>query len=67
MTMNYEIRVRGRVGNHLAESLGMAAEVEPVETVLRGAVLDQQGLHSILDELQEIGLELVEVRRLPGD
>ena len=67
MTMNYEIRVRGRVGDHLAEALGLAAEVEPVETVLRGPVLDQQGLHGILDELQEIGLELVEVRRLPGD
>jgi hypothetical protein len=35
--------------------------------VLRGAVLDQQGLHTLLDEIQEIGLELVEVRRLPGD
>ena len=67
MTMNYEIRVRGRVGEHLAEALGLAAEVEPVETVLRGAVLDQQGLHTLLDEIQEIGLELVEVRRLPGD
>jgi len=65
--MNYEIRVRGRVGDHLAEALGLAAEVEPVETVLRGAVVDQQGLHTLLDEIQEIGLELVEVRRLPSD
>ena len=67
MPLNYEIRVRGRVGDHLAEALGMAAEVEPVETVLRGSVLDQEGLHGILDQLQEIGVELVEVRRLPSD
>ncbi|HET6550277.1 MAG TPA: hypothetical protein VFG79_17575 [Solirubrobacter sp.] len=67
MPLNYEIRVRGRVGEHLADALGLAAEVEPVETVLRGPVVDQEALHSVLDQLQEIGLELVEIRRLPGD
>jgi hypothetical protein len=67
MSLNYEIRVRGRVGDHLAEALGMAAEVEPVETVLRGPVIDQKGLHGILEHLQEMGIELIEVRRLPGD
>ena len=65
MTLNYEIRVRGRVGDHLADALGLAAEIEPVETILRGPVIDQEGLHGILDRLQEMGLELVEVRRLP--
>jgi hypothetical protein len=65
MTLNYEIRVRGRVGEHLAEALGLAAEVEPVETVLRGPVADQEGLHGLLGHLQDLGLELVEVRRLP--
>jgi hypothetical protein len=63
--LNYEIRVRGRVGEHLAESLGLHAEVEPVETVLRGAVDQQDGLREILDQLQEMGLELLEIRRLP--
>ena len=57
MTLNYEIRVRGRVGDHLADALGLAAEIEPVETVLRGPVIDQEGLHGILDRLQEMGLE----------
>jgi hypothetical protein len=66
MSLNYEIRVRGRVGDHLADALGLAAEIEPVETVLRGPVGDQEGLHGILDRLQEMGLELVEVRRLPA-
>jgi hypothetical protein len=67
MALNYEIRVRGRVGEHLAEALGLAAEVEPVETVLRGPVTDQDGLHGLLGHLQDMGLELVEVRQLPGD
>jgi hypothetical protein len=29
-------------------------------------VIDQERLHGILDDLQEMGLELVEVRRLPS-
>jgi hypothetical protein len=67
MPLNYEIRVRGRVGDHLADALGLAAEVEPVETVLRGPVHGQDGLHDLLAQLQEMGLELVEVRQLPPD
>jgi hypothetical protein len=65
MRLHYEIRVRGRVGDELADSLGLAAEVEPVETVLRGRVADQEALHGVLGQLQELGLELVELRRLP--
>jgi hypothetical protein len=67
MALNYEIRVRGRVGDHLADALGLAAEVEPVETVLRGPVQGQDGLHEILAQMQDMGLELLEVRRLPPD
>lgn len=63
--LNYEIRVRGRVGDDPAAALGLAVEVEPVETVLRGSVADQEGLHGVLGRLQDIGLELVELRRLP--
>jgi hypothetical protein len=66
MSLNYEIRVRGRVGDHLVDALGLAAVVEPVETVLRGPVVDQEGLRGILDQLQDLGLELIEVRRLPA-
>jgi hypothetical protein len=65
MTRNYEIRIRGRVGKHIVETLGLDAEVEPVETVLHGPVADQAALHGLLDRLQALGLELVEVRRLP--
>jgi hypothetical protein len=67
MPLHYEIRVRGRVGDDLADALGLAAEVEPIETLLRGPVAGQDGLHDILAQLQDMGLELVEIRRLPGD
>jgi hypothetical protein len=67
MTLSYEIRVRGRVGEHLARELGLAAQVEPVETVLRGAMGGQDDLHELLAELQDLGLELLEIRRLPAE
>ena len=36
-----------------------------VETVLHGPVRDQAELHGLLDRIKTLGLELVEVRRLP--
>ena len=41
------------------------ATVEPVETVLRGAIVDRPALHGVLDRLRTSGHELIEVRRLP--
>jgi len=62
----YEIRVRGRVSDATLAGLeGMEADVAPTETVLQGPVVDQAGLHGLLDRIQSLGLELVEVRRLP--
>src|SRR3954470_5609500 len=66
MSLNYEIRVRGRVGDQLLDALALAAEVAPVETVLRGPVVDQEHLRGTLDRLLDLGLELIEVRRLPA-
>jgi hypothetical protein len=63
---SYEIRVRGRMTDSLVAAFeGMQASVEPVETVLHGPVEDQAALYGLLDRIQALGLELVEVRRLP--
>jgi hypothetical protein len=67
MSLSYEIRVRGRVDAHLAQELGLDAHVEPVETILHGALQGQDDLHEVLAQLQDLGLELVEIRRLPAD
>jgi hypothetical protein len=66
-TADYEIRVKGRVSEQLLSAFdGMDASVQSVETVLRGPVLDQAALHGLLDRVQALGLELVEVRRVPA-
>ena len=62
----YEIRVRGRVSEAALSSFdGMRADMAPAETVLHGPVTDQARLHGLLDRIQSLGLELLEVRRLP--
>jgi hypothetical protein len=63
----YEIRIKGRLSDSvLAAFEGLTATVEPVETVLHGPVGDQSSLHGLLDRIQSLGLELVEIRRLPA-
>jgi hypothetical protein len=63
---SYEIRIRGQLtGSLLAAFEEMEATLEPVETVLHGPVQDQAALYGLLDRIQSLGLELIEVRRLP--
>jgi hypothetical protein len=63
---SYEIRIKGRLSDSLLAAFeGLTASVEPVETVLHGPVQDQSSLHGLLDQIQSLGLELVEIRRLP--
>jgi hypothetical protein len=59
----YEIRVRGRLSDELAGSLGLRADVHPVETTLYGDIRDRVELNSLLHRLADLGLEVVEFRR----
>jgi hypothetical protein len=64
---DYEIRIKGRVGDSMLSAFeGLAVTIEPVETVLYGPIADQNTLHELLAKLQTLGLEVVELRRLPG-
>jgi hypothetical protein len=64
-TLHYEFRVRGRVADHLADALGLVIQSEPVESVLHGPVSDPDSLCRLLGRLQDLGLEPLEIRRLP--
>jgi len=70
MTATYEVRLRGRLSPTLIsqfETFGLVAESEPVETLLHGPVVDQAALHGLLRRIEALGLELVELRRMPLD
>jgi hypothetical protein len=63
----YEIRIRGRVSSAVLATFDpLESDVERVETILHGPVRDQAELHGLLHRLQALGLELIEVRRLPA-
>jgi malate/lactate dehydrogenase len=67
MAANYEIRIKGRVGDSLLVAFeGLSVDTEPVETILHGPVRDQEALHELLAKIQSLGLEVVELRRLPA-
>ena len=62
----YQFRIRGRLSEPLLETFDMLeSDVERVETVLHGPIRDQAELHGIIERVQALGLELIEVRRLP--
>lgn len=69
MGYDYELRIRGRLSNTLLnefEEASLAASVEPVETVLAGPIVDQAALHGLIRRIEALGLELIELRRLPN-
>ena len=65
---SYEIRVRGHLGATMLGAFpALRAETQGQDTLLRGAVADQAALHGVLAQIEALGLELLEVRRLPGE
>ena len=66
VVVKYEIRVRGRLSDAVLERFEeLDAHVVTDGTVLQGPVGDQAALHGILDRVRALGLELLELRRLP--
>jgi hypothetical protein len=61
----YEIRVNGRLSDSMSGVFeDFTASVRPAETTLRGEIRDQSELHGLLEQIQSLGLELIEVKRL---
>ncbi|MFB4300883.1 hypothetical protein [Actinomadura sp. NTSP31] len=62
----YEIRIKGRLRGSLQGAFaGLNVTVKPVETVVWGPDLDQAALYGVLEQVHALGLDLIEVRRLP--
>jgi hypothetical protein len=63
----YEFRIVGRLDPAtLAAFPGFVSSTEPVETVLVGPVDGSDTVTTVLAEIQNLGLELVEMRQLPA-
>lgn len=61
----YEICVRGRLGETMRSAFpSLRAQPRGSDTVLTGALADQAALYGVLAEIQALGLELLELRRL---
>ena len=64
----YEIRVSSHLGETMLGAFpALQAETSGKDTLLRGALPDQAALHGVLAQIEALGLELLEVSRLPGD
>jgi hypothetical protein len=62
----YEIYVRGHLGETMRSAFpALRAQARVGVTVLTGALSDQAALYGVLAEIEALGLELLEIRRLP--
>jgi hypothetical protein len=62
----YEVRLTTPVPVDLVAALGVITQVEePAQTVMWTAVADQAALVGLLDRIRALGLEVIEVRRIP--
>jgi hypothetical protein len=64
----YEIRIRGHLGQTMLTAFpALRAELNGEDTLLRGALPDQAALHGVLAQVEALGLELYDVRRVTND
>ena len=62
----YQARVRGRLGETIRCAFpDLQARTRGDDTVLTGVFADQAALYGVLAEIEALGLELIDVRRLP--
>jgi hypothetical protein len=63
----YAFRVRGRTSDAVLTALqeGLEVDVDPPSTALHGWLSDQAALFGMLARIRLLGLELLEIRRLP--
>jgi hypothetical protein len=66
MTRHIEVRIRGPLADDAVERLGLTRISRPTDTFLRAVVADRPALHGVLDRLRCNGIELIDVRPLPG-
>jgi hypothetical protein len=62
----YCIRVRGHLGETICCAFpALQAQASGTDTVLTGLLADRAALYGVLAQIEALGLELLDVRRLP--
>jgi hypothetical protein len=62
----YEFRVRGHLGETLRAAFPkMVSRVDGRDTILTAALPDQTAVYGVLGAIEELGLELIALRRMP--
>ncbi|TCC49559.1 hypothetical protein E0H73_42185 [Kribbella pittospori] len=62
----YDIRVRGPIGPTMMQAFPtLTASSRGQDTILTGSLPDQCVLYGIINQLEALGLELLEIRPLP--
>jgi hypothetical protein len=63
---SYEIRVRGPIGPTIMQAFPtLTASRSGHDTLLTGSLSDQSALYGVINQLEALGLELLEIR-CPG-
>jgi hypothetical protein len=64
----YAIRIHGRLGaTALSAFPSLASELRGSETVLTGVLEDRAALFGVLAQIEALGLDLLEVRRIAAE
>ena len=64
----YSIRIKGRLGaTALSAFPTMASQLEDRDTVLTGALEDRSAVFGVLAQIEALGLELLELRRIGSE
>jgi hypothetical protein len=62
----YEIRVRGPIGPTIMQAFtSLAVRRSGRDTLLSGSLPDQSALYGVIHQLEDLGLQLLEIRRPP--
>ena len=64
-TYRYRIRVRGHLGQTIRSAFPALQAQASGDAMLTGQLPDRAALHGVLAQIEALGLELLEVRRLP--
>ena len=63
---SYQIRIHGQLGRTMRTAFpALRAQAQGQDTLLAGELADQAALYGVLTQIEALGLELIEVRRLP--